>query len=420
MELSEAFYSGLSLVDTGTLQQASSDDEAFRELYATVVANFKSGSVEGNKTSMYNAINKTNPTSTLYNDMAAAMSAVLGTRSKLGLGVPEAVFLTGSTWPEEVRKFQIDGFGMKDYNSSDVILRYGITYVGISLKKKPTTASQSPTLLNNSLATFLSGPELRTLKNRIDDIRVEFFANIVKEACISGPLQGIAECDNIQSLDPSKKTDAEKIWKTKVLRRKSDGSTQKVPLFNVKSVDELVNGGSAQTGVKDAMRKFVNSKLYSAQGGSLNPLFQAFLDVMSDPRVADTLADSILHKSLKLKLMDSLDTWQSYEYKFYLVEGVGRYTRRGPDVSNANVTNIHSAMIGLIMLSKLPTRMVVNRAKTMTGSRASVTFDLYKGDYPILEVILRYKGNFSSLPMFLATTTPKFKEIVRMGEVALR
>ena len=40
--------------------------------------------------------------------------------------------------------------------------------------------------------------------------------------------------------------------------------------------------------------------------------------------------------------MDSLDTWQSYEYKFYLVEGVGRYTRRGPDVSNANVTNIHS------------------------------------------------------------------------------
>jgi hypothetical protein len=59
MELSEAFYSGLSLVDTGTLQQASSDDEAFRELYATVVANFKSGSVQGNKTSMYNAINKT-------------------------------------------------------------------------------------------------------------------------------------------------------------------------------------------------------------------------------------------------------------------------------------------------------------------------------------------------------------------------
>ena len=89
-------------------------------------------------------------------------------------------------------------------------------------------------------------------------------------------------------MDPSKKTDAEKIWKTKVLRRKSDGSTES-STFNVKSVDELVNGGSAQTGVKDAMRKFVNSKLYSAQGGSLNPLFEPFLDVMSDPRVADTL-----------------------------------------------------------------------------------------------------------------------------------
>ena len=44
---------------------------------------------------------------------------------------------------------------MKDYNSSDVILRYGNTYAGISLKKKPTVSSASPTMINNSFNTFL-------------------------------------------------------------------------------------------------------------------------------------------------------------------------------------------------------------------------------------------------------------------------
>ena len=36
-----------------------------------------------------------------------------------------------------MEQFQVKAFGMKEYNSSDIILRYGNEFVGISLKKKP-------------------------------------------------------------------------------------------------------------------------------------------------------------------------------------------------------------------------------------------------------------------------------------------
>ena len=120
--------------------------------------------------------------------MAAALSAVIGTREIKQLsGIPEAVYLTGNKWHNDVRQFYIDvdaGFGMKDYNSSDVILRYGNTYAGISLKKKPTTTSASPTMINNSFNTFLEGKDLSDLQTKINDIRTSFYAKVIKEACL--------------------------------------------------------------------------------------------------------------------------------------------------------------------------------------------------------------------------------------------
>ena len=177
MELSEAFYAGLSLVDTKTLERASRDRETFVDLYNIVVNNFNGPNVkdgQGNATKSAASKKITvkegeEPSLKLFNDMAAALSAVLGTRTIRNRGIPEAVYLTGNKWNADVEKFKIDvqkGFGMKDYNSSDVILRYGNTYVGISLKKKPTSSADSPTMINNSFATFLEGPKLRDLEKK--------------------------------------------------------------------------------------------------------------------------------------------------------------------------------------------------------------------------------------------------------------
>ena len=105
MELSEAFYAGLSLVDTDTLKKASQNKDAFVELYDVAVQNFagplvKDGQGNATKSKGVNKISVKegqSPNIKLYNDMAAALSAVIGTRGIDRLsGIPQSVYLTGN------------------------------------------------------------------------------------------------------------------------------------------------------------------------------------------------------------------------------------------------------------------------------------------------------------------------------------
>ena len=141
---------------------------------------------------------------------------------------------------------------------------------------------------------------------------------------------------------------------------------------------------------------------------------------MNDPRVSNTIADSLLNKTLKLQLLDVLDTWAENDYEFYLVEGVGRVnTKLDPQIATATVQSIHSVMITIIKLAKLPSSLVFDKAKTGTNA-ARINFTLLKGKYKLLDIVLRYKGSFSSMPQFLGTTTPEFKKLVKQGDNFLK
>ena len=65
---------------------------------------------------------------------------------------------------------------------------------------------------------------------------------------------------------------------------------------------------------------FVNKKLQST-GSKLNPLYSGFLDVMNEDDVKNTLHQFfLLGFQEKLNLLDELDTWNDYEFGFYLTE----------------------------------------------------------------------------------------------------
>ena len=68
----------------------------------------------------------------------------------------------------------------------------------------------------------------------------------------------------------------------------------------------------------------------------------------------------------------------------------------------------------MVNLAKLPASLVFDKTKTGTGA-ARVNFTLLKGKYKLLDIVLRYKGNFTSMPQFLGTTTPEFKNLVKQG-----
>ena len=435
-EPSEGLYAGLSFVSTADLQASRNDVDKFKELYFVALENLKSDKVldaagDATKNGMIRIIDldtSSKKPQDIYGDLAASISAVLGTRSKLRKDkVPSKVYLTGNQWHPDVEPFKVKAFGMTDYNSSDVILKLnGNDFVGISLKKKPKVNSASPTLINNAFSAYIEGPKFASTRAKLNDHRIKFFAGVIKEACgPGGPLERFAVAGNkeISKLNPKNIQDAKQLWDIKVIRSKGGGKTQKIPLINLKSESELAdrNGLIKSTGSDPSQvsfRDFVNKKLQST--GKLNPLYQGFLDIMNQDDVKETLADVLLTRVLKTGLLDTLNTWDKYEFGFYLTEGVGTVDKNlSPNVGSANVLDVHSIMIAMANLSKEETKMVLDKQKTLSKNAAKVFFTLSKGDTPILEIELRYKGDFSAFPQFFAGITPEFKKMIKEGDTGI-
>jgi len=433
-EPSEGLYAGLSFVSTADLTAAKNDTDKFKELYFVALENLKSNKVldaAGNatKNGMIKIIDldtSSKKPQDIYGDLAASISAVLGTRQKLRKDkIPSKVYLTGNKWHPDVEPFKVKAFGMSDYNSSDVILKLnGNDFVGISLKKKPKANAASPTLINNAFSAYIEGPQFKSTRDKLNDHRIKFFAGVIKEACgPGGPLERFALSGNknISSMNPNNKADAKALWDMRVIRKKDGKPT---PLINLKSESDLQdpNGLIKQSGndpSQESFRDFVNKKLQST-GGKLNPLYQGFLDIMNQDDVKDNLANVLLTRVLKLNLLDVLETWDKYEFGFYLTEGVGTVDKNlSPNVGNANVLDVHSIMIAMANLSKEETKMVLDKQKTLSKNAAKVFFTLSKGDTPILDIELRYKGDFAAFPQFFAGITPEFKEMIKQGDTGI-
>lgn len=436
-EPSEGLYAGLSFVSTADLNAAKSDIGKFKELYFIALENLKGDKVldaAGNatKNGMIRIIDfdtSSKKPQDIYGDLAASISAVLGTRQKLRKDkVPSKVYLTGNRWHPDVEPFKVKAFGMSDYNSSDVILKLnGNDFVGISLKKKPSSSAASPTLINNAFSAYISGPEFASTRTKLNNHRIKFFAGVIKEACgPGGPLErfAVAGNKNISNMNPNNLTDAKSLWDMKVIRNKGGGRTEKIPLINLKSEADLQdrNGLIKQSGADPSQlsfRDFVNKKLQST-GGKVNPLYQGFLDIMNQGDVKDNLADVLLTRVLKTGLLDTLDTWNQYEFGFYLAEGVGTVDRNlTPSVGSANVLDIHSIMIAMANLSKQETKMILDKQKTFARNAAKIFFTLSKGNVPILDIELRYKGDFAAFPQFFAGITPEFKKMIKDGDTGI-
>ena len=432
-EPSEGLYAGLSFVSTADLESARNSDDKFKELYFVALENLKGDKVldaagDATKNGMIKIIDldtSSKKSTDIYGDLAAAISAVLGTRQKLkGDKVPSKVYLTGNKWHPDVEPFKVKAFGMADYNSSDVILKLnGNDFVGISLKKKPKANAASPTLINNAFSAYIDGPQFKSTRDKLNDHRIKFFAGVIKEACgPGGPLERFALSGGkkISSLNPNNKADAKALWDMRVVRKK-DGKA--IPLINLKSESDLQdpNGLIKKSGnepSQESFRDFVNKKLQSS--GKLNPLYQGFLDIMNQDDVKENLAKVLLTRVLKLNLLDVLDTWDKYEFGFYLTEGVGTVDKNlSPNIGNANVLDVNSIMIAMAKLSKEDTTMVLDKQKTLSKNAAKVFFTLSKGKTPILEIELRYKGDFAAFPQFFAGITPEFKKMIKEGDTGI-
>jgi len=465
-EVSEAFYAGLSLI--GNLKEDYEPDE-FALLYDQVVGKKPEktargpngwgtfGQVSGDLSTWQKDIGNREsikPETNLeksYSNLAQGISAVLATRSFTGRGVPDAVYVTGGTWPAPVQKFVIaeNEMGIKDYNSSDVVLQYGKNFVGVSLKIKTRDSGGSPTMINMSFQNIFKGNESWATKalNDINKARRRHFAGVIKEA--SGPdgvlnsvvakeffTDKVSGNKTLAQLNPNLDADAKIIWEIKVPRMKAtyvnDAVNEKtgkpltiaertkrkeitmIPLINLKGVDELQKGLNDQLGPKpkDDFRKVVNKSLYSdGVNKKLNPMFQEFLGIMRKNQVADKLADSLLDKTLKLRLLDNI----AGDFDFMVVTGTGNAKPgKKPTISKGNVADIQSIIVAGLMLKNQPASIDIDEKTTYTAKGAArLGFIISKGDIPVLNLELRYKGDFAGMPQFLGTMTSEYKDFLK-------
>ena len=339
--------------------------------------------------------------------------------------------MTGNKWNKKVEQFKVDAFGMADYNSSDLILEYSSgekkdQFIGVSLKKKRKANAPSPTMINNAFSKFIQGKEFTELRKDLNTKRRRFFAGLIKEATTKkGPLANFAKITgnkSIAQLNPENDADAKKLWDIKVTTTKiKNGENEIVPLINLKDEDTILTEGSAAADVSDkssdsAFRKYVNGKLQSS-GNKLNPLYQYFEDAMNVPDVKDKLANALLARVLKTDLLNQLETWDENEFGFYVVEGVGSVneTSGSVNVGNAAVYDIHTIMCAIAQLRKEEASIKVDETETFKRKAAKVYFILSKGDKPILDIELRYKGSFTAFPQFFATMTTDFQKLLKDG-----
>ena len=169
---------------------------------------------------------------------------------------------------------------------------------------------------------------------------------------------------------------------------------------------------SETDGVKYVFRKYVNQKLQSTSS-TINPLFQGFLDIMSEDSVKEVLANALLSRVLKLDLYDELSIWSQNEFAFYLVVGVGNYGATGHSIGQAQIESLESLLVAISTLADQPTNLVFDKASTNKANAAKVFFTLFKGNTGVLDVELRYGGNFKAMPRFHANMHPDFVKIIK-------
>ena len=430
-EPSEGFFAGCALCTNQEMDAALKDETSLQNFYNVMYQRYMSNGVigAGNVKKDFEKAVTLGPSvkkDKFYSDLVVGISAVKAVRSFLatnsamkgisGNATPNAVYLTGTQWPKEVQQFKFAAFGMADFNSSDLILQYGANYVGVSLKKKPKGTAPDPTLINKAFDTVLNGSQFAPIKAQLQQARQQFFAGVIRDALISGPLVGLAQLpdgSNPRNAPP------EKLWSTRIGIYKN-GKIQTVPLINLKDVSAigdptLLNSREVDTKTTNAMRDYVNTRLGKV-GNQPNTLYKQFLTIIK--RNQQLFADTLINLILKKQLMDEMSEYTRNNFEFILTTGVGQVTiskSNGMNIQEGSGTciGIDSVALALAYLKRQPKTIDIDTAKTESSNAAKLFFKVRAGTLDLLELELRYKGDFKSQPQFQAFLSPQFKSLLK-------
>jgi len=320
-----------------------------------------------------------------YGNLCAAISSAATIPSKYQGA--DMVYLTGQAWDDDVKQFQVSKYGMKDFNSSDYIIKKGDNFLGVSLKKKGSGNQADPTLINKGftgLAAALNelddnpNKDQRLALEKLDDQIALFYAGMI--------------IDNVDKFQPAVKRELESIL--------SKGK---------KSAMKYLIGG----GKKRPWKKLVNG----LDNSVINAALKSQRSVL---KTIDTLfkaqAKPFAESLIKLIFKSELKDLQKVNFDFALVTGVGRYLKMGPVIAKGeykDVDTMTTILDELLGKGKIEMRQNpdVKQAFQPGATSATLSYILVVGGTPLLDITIRYKCDFRSSPSIMSTMRSEFKAL---------
>ena len=462
-EISEVFFAA-AMLDTPTVLKNSLQSEAtLRQYHKTFVDHVKSNIIFADEakrkeylglTALQNE--KTDPSKrknnlVILNNMIQGISAALGFRNTLKNDkdnpVPDKkiprVFLTGNKWPKEIDIFRVKIDNWEDYNSTDVMITFNNKmYYGVSLKKKSNPQAGDPTLINKSFDVMLKEQRFDVLRDQLETAKKKYLTDIIISAVAAGTIDptDINKTSGTSKSSKCKDMRDFKAWSKTPIGRKEMLESKNIDkkLFfkpgktgggakyiNVKGwPGNYWNVSKAEMKKKGSNRQFVNEQLADRENG----LFNEYIQIMN--KEAKTFGEALLSIILKTKLEDVLSGKGSpilgkYEFGFYLVTGIGNITNSGSlSYSNGEVKSLKTILCGIGRITKKlkDPYTIVLRKKTLkkkseddeeVESEATKVFlSLKSGKVDILDLELRFKGDFMSSPQFQGTISKTFNDML--------
>ena len=260
----------------------------------------------------------------------------------------------------------------------------------------------------------MNGPQFATIKSQLQQARQQFFGNVIKEALTSGPLVGLAQLPD--GSDP-RNASAEQLWNTKI-KIKKNGKDTNVSLINLKETGMISNSTLLNPEIPvtnaNVMRDYVNKKLGKV-GDNPNTLYKQFLSIIQANQ--KIFADTLINLILKRDLQDEMSQYTQNNFEFLLVTGVGNATSNKTSgtkiaVGGGECIGMDSIGLALAALRKAPKKIEIDKVKTSTSNAAKLYFKVKAGSMELLDLELRYKGDFMSQPQFQAFLATDLKGLL--------
>ena len=295
-----------------------------------------------------------------FNDLATAISssnAILKVAPN-----PVKVYWTGKGWHSDIAKYNPPIGGVKDYNSSDIVVKNADgVFHGFSLKKKGKSTDVDPTLINKPIT---------------GDV---------------GILKDILGAKNVESIEKSKQ-----LFFDYVISKHYNENPKKID--DKKKKQMIGDISQQQMGVYLKDRK--------------NTFFRRVFQVLSSH--SDNFVKSFIELLFRTKMKDIENTG---EFKFYLLTGIGKFTKGTVNVEGAELKDTPQTIGALTKIFNSKIEMKTTPGKVQAWEKnagaAKVFFSIFSDGVKIIDLQIRYKGSYTAEPQFQAVATPDFKKIFK-------